>query len=462
MTENKENIILPGNLRDALTKNLQAKFHNPLRFYVPNSPTHERFDNCTAKEVWFMGANRSGKTTANVVRALRFALGEHPTIKVPVPNIGRFVVTDAENGIVKILMPELERWAPKGSIAKIRPSRDGYPSEIYFRNGSVMYIMRYTQDKKSFEGSKFHWCAMDEPMPRHVYTACKRGLVDYGGHFWATLTVTDDNPDAYWIYDEIWFEGQKPEGERRLEIFNVDIYSNPHLDRNEVDAFVKALTPAEREARACGRFVQMVGRIYGGYFEDREPWVIDSVPIPYDYRRIECVDPSHSDKPWVVLFAAVDSDERIIIYDEINQSGTISDIARAIEHKRDKKPALTIIGVDSQQTNVVTGVSMRNEFAKLDISTVLATRDVEGGIHQVKERLKLDPIFHRPKLVILRNCIRTRHDMMHYLRGRDGKPAQPHSDAADCLRYICQASPITRSPFKKAESIGLKPQGRCY
>src|SRR3990167_7502062 len=71
----------------------RRKRENPLAFYTPHDKQIE-FHNQTNPIRIFLAGNRLGKTTGGAIEAIWYALGKHPTKKIPTPNEGWVVSVD--------------------------------------------------------------------------------------------------------------------------------------------------------------------------------------------------------------------------------------------------------------------------------------------------------------------------------------------------------------------------------
>ena len=91
----------------------QASISPGINSYKPH-PSQEKFHRSLHKEKLYIGGNRSGKTVASVTEMVQWLTGEHKfrTDLPPPPVRGRCVAVDIEDGIKKIILPELIKWVP--------------------------------------------------------------------------------------------------------------------------------------------------------------------------------------------------------------------------------------------------------------------------------------------------------------------------------------------------------------
>jgi len=136
---------------------------------------------------FFLGGNRSGKSTAGFVEDILLATGKHKYLKKwKTPCKGLVVVQDFETHGKNILEPKFEEWTPKGDIIRYDRNQTGAIKKIFFKCGSVIDVASHDQDIKVFEGTDYDFVHFDEPPPRKIFVAVWRGLTDRGGLLFMT------------------------------------------------------------------------------------------------------------------------------------------------------------------------------------------------------------------------------------------------------------------------------------
>ena len=124
-------------------------------------------------------------------------------------------------------------------------------------------------------GTSFH---LDEPCPRPMFVAHKRGLVDRNGKFWINCTPLSE----MWINDEFvppdknvveaapeGIDFDKLEGGGAEPIYDyVVIYDNPYNSKEAIAEFEAGLNREERECRLHGLPFNMAGLIYKEFVYD--------------------------------------------------------------------------------------------------------------------------------------------------------------------------------------------------
>lgn len=278
---------------------------------------------------YFIGSNRSGKSTAGFVEDIRLATGQHPYLpNWKTPCRGVVIVQDFENAAKNILEPKFNEWSPSGSIDKIERNQMGAIRKIIYKNGSIIDVLSHDQDIKVFEGSDYDFAHFDEPPPHKIYTAVWRGLTDRGGIMYITATPLA----SPWLYKEI----KKAEiGDKLRFLVKVNINQNAknigggdiELGRKRIEDFAELLPESERAARLDGESIVMQGLIFKKF--DERHHMIPEFDIPARWKIYESIDP-HAQKPWAVSWIAEsDNGYKILLKSEYFE-GSIETIANQI------------------------------------------------------------------------------------------------------------------------------------
>src|SRR5882724_11540372 len=94
---------------DVFRAGLRRAITNPtIRGYRP-MPIQKQFHESKARGKVFLGGNRAGKTTAGGAETVQRMTGEHPNQK-RFPVKLRAIGTNWEDGVKKIIMPEIAKW----------------------------------------------------------------------------------------------------------------------------------------------------------------------------------------------------------------------------------------------------------------------------------------------------------------------------------------------------------------
>lgn len=398
------------------------------------------------------GGNRSGKTTCGGMEFLFHVTGHYPEWypkdkRYMYPVKGRIIATDFSKGVGEVIVPFLEEWLDMSLVAKKQRNPLGIPIKWILKNGSVFDILTHEQTLTTFEGWKGHIAWFDEPPPRDKYVATLRGLVDYRGRAWLTLTPLSQP----WIYDEIFAS----QNSKKIFVVTTDIRDNPHLSEEAIKSFESSLTEEEKEARIHGRFMHLTGLVYKEFnpnFHICEPLT----PRP-DWTKYFAIDP-HERMPTAVLWMAVDKRDNHWIYDELwLRDMDIEQIAHAINvQEGEVKPRIRLIDPHNDKDNVAAGgFNIRKELMKYGVYCERANSDPQLGKSRIRQALKMQysPMLKMevPKLRVCRNCTQTIYEFQHYIWEDYKRNKEDHdlkeqvkkkSDhLMDCLRYIYNWGP---------------------
>lgn len=425
-----------------------------------------------------LGSNRSGKSVAGVNEAIAHSLGYRPWLPkdhpnhivrlcngkpIPVPNIGRVIAQDFEQAIRQTIWPKYEEWAPKHLFKNIVRSPRKVPQVLTFTNGSVVYFMSNDQDDMAFEGPNGHWVWADEPIDYKKYIGLKRGLIDFSGHMWMTMTPLSQP----WIADVIMSRANEPGSGARTYKFSVWDNCNDnggYLTRKDIEEFLSDLREDELEARLHGNFLHLAGRIYKTW-EPRPPFWVEPFDIPLSWPRVCLIDP-HTRKPIAVLWLAISPENQVYAYRSLYDPRlrTVEDVAAKIKelegwpdrdkpHELSEPIVLRIIDSSANEKERVAGMSIKHSFGRHGIMCHDAQkRNAQSGydaIHQALRRGKYE--WDEPILVVFNTCRAVKQNFENFcyeewgsnrqrdLRGEKDAVRKSHDDFIDLIRYYFQS-----------------------
>jgi len=425
-----------------------------------------------------LGSNRSGKSVAGCNEAIAHSLGYRPWLPpdhpnhivrlcdgqpIPVPNIGRVIAQDFEQAIRQTIWPKYEEWAPKHMIKRVVRSPRKVPQVLEFTNGSIVYFMSNDQDDMAFEGPNGHWVWADEPIDYKKYVGLKRGLVDFSGHMWMTMTPLTQP----WIADIIMARANEPDSGARTYKFSVwdnCVDNGGYLPREAIEEFLADLREDELEARLHGNFLHLAGRVYKEW-EPRPPYWVEPHKIPNHWPRVRLIDP-HTRKPIAVLWLAVNPDNQVFAYRALYNPRlrTIADVADEIKrlegwegrdrpHAQSEPIAASIIDSSANEKERIPGMSIKSALAQHGITCADAHKqNAEAGydaIHQALRRGKYE--WDEPALVVFNTCAAVKQNFENFcfdewgsnrqreLRGEKDSVRKAHDDFIDLLRYYFQS-----------------------
>jgi phage terminase large subunit-like protein len=397
------------------------------------------------------GGNRTGKTTSGGMEFLWHVTGIYPdwypkdqryngAIK------GRIIAKDFQKGVGEVIIPFMDEWLDMSLVKKTTKNPMGIPIKWYLKNGSVFDILTHEQSTEQFEGWKGHIAWFDEPPPRDKYVATLRGLVDYQGRRWLTLTPLTQP----WIYDEVYTNPDE-----NTFCVTMDITENKYLSKDAIAEFESSLTEEEKEARLHGRFLHLSGLIYKEF--DANTHVVPSVDVKPQWSRYMAIDP-HERTPTAVLWLAVDPHENMWIYDELWLGDMdIKSIAQAINVQEGALPAnVKLIDPHADKDNVAAGgFNVRKELMKNGVFCIRANSDPMLGKSRIKQALtpRYSHVLAKmvPQLHIAAHCKQTIYEFQHYIWDEYKRNAEDYDKKEtakkkndhfmDCLRYIFNYGP---------------------
>ena len=433
---------------------------------------HEKqvpFHTSPAKGRLFIGGNRSGKTVGGAVEAVWWATGTHPFLRTPEPPTqGRIVSVDFINGVEKIVRPEVARWMPASAL-KGGSWDSAYDKELRIltlENGSTIEFMSYDQILEKFAGTSRNYIWFDEEPPQDIFTECKLRLLDTGGSWWITMTPVEG---MTWTYDDIYIAART---DSNLFVIEVDTTENPHINPGEIDIIMSGLSEDEKNARIHGRYVQRGGLIYKNFSPTNIIPPIDPKELlTQGWMLFNGMDHGFNN-PTAWLWAAVDKDGRIVVYDEHYRSGDIVKLHAEAVHIRNQQhgivPSYNVGDPSIRNTDPITGTSVQLEYIEFGIPIVLGVNDVAAGINRVA-RLIGHPPSSPNQLFICSNCTSTLWEMARYRwatwaikrhdfeKNRKEEPNKKDDHAMDALRYL-----VASRPQIEDESIPEEVGSRGY
>lgn len=420
-------------------------------------------------------ANGCGKSTALVNEGYANILGYRPwdgttnglTRNRPVRVL--FCVEDFQHSAEEDLVPMLEAAIIPESIIKIERLATGKPHKWHLKDGSIVKIMSYNQDKLAFEGSVWDYVGFNEPPPRQIFAGLLRGATKIGGRL--AFAMTPIGEESAWIHDELYeigYSSDNPDGDPDIHCITANIWDDGfHRSDEDKRKFVSRLDADEREAREWGRFKFLVGRIYKRF--DESVHVLDPdvvLPLLSDPRvPIGIVCDPHDRRPFAIGWFLVTPRNEIIFFDE-SPSGeyhhTIKSSDKSVSHYAEEMRAFEAAHHScnwylmdpnyGKQRRVETLQSIQEAFEDEGFFFDTDIRDsLPEGHLAVKEYLGWDtgqPMSdeNRPKIYFTSNCINLIYAVKKYswkshrhetASSVTSKPGELGKDFADLIRYTC-------------------------
>ena len=397
---------------------------------------------------FFLGGNRSGKTVGGAVEVIHHLKGEHPFQKLPWsgPLRGRGVAVDIEDGLKKIMLPEIAKWIPRSLLinGSWEDSYDKQSRILTCANDSMMDFLTYEQDTEKHAGTSRHFVWFDEEPPKNIFDENMLRLVDVGGHYWITMTPL---LGLTWIYNDyvlpIMIEGVNNPNVTIIEVHTDD---NPHINLQVLEVLLQGMSQEDKDARRKGKFLAHAGLIYPNF--DEEKHVIP--PLRYEdihYPIVAGMD--HGTRnPTAWVFGFVDGDGVLTIFHVHYATGWRVDEHAEYVHNFCAENNLDLYYVVGDpaitQVSGITNTSVHSTYAECGVSIVLGNNAVNHGIDRVKYYLD------HGLLRVTEDCKPLIREFREYRWSKQNKknlndpretPTKTNDHALDALRYLVVSRP---------------------
>ena len=150
-----------ADLKAQLTSALRRTSVSPSIFGYRPQLHQENFHRSEKIGRLFLGGNRAGKTVAGAAETVMWLTGKHPYWQKFKPPIrARAVGVDFDNGVNRIMKPEIARWIPPSELinGSWEDSYEKSSRTLTLNNGSTLEFMSYDQDVDKFAGTSRHFC----------------------------------------------------------------------------------------------------------------------------------------------------------------------------------------------------------------------------------------------------------------------------------------------------------------
>lgn len=417
------------------------KRHYAIRYYAvrpdlsvsgPN-PVQIKFHSDDHQGRIVSAANRVGKTKMGTNEDVAYALGYRPwlaeddphrKVNIRVPNKGLICGETFGEQVDKVLIPKLLGDAesrtpgaiPTQEIAQALKNQQGIINYIRYKNGSEQFLQSYDQKVDLFESADYDYAHFDEPPPRPIYIAVKRGLTDRNGKWWMTMTPLKEP----WIYDELF---SRPD----VAVFYGMIEDNLGfgLTQAGIDSFASDLTEDEKEARLRGRYFHLTGLVYKSYDKLHR---IKRFDIPPSWPIWNHID-THTRTPHHSIWVTVDPQGRKYVCGELRNSdptNRVKAMAEAIltyekvkfnrDHPRRIDDVVRLMDPSASAPNPVDGLSIWDAFADMGIRCRAGSKNRDSGILLTQAALQHDVAKGMyPELYFFDDLAGIHFEMTHYI-----------------------------------------------
>lgn len=466
-----------------LSQALRRTTQRPTIYGYRPHPKQEQFHMNTKTGALLIGGNRSGKTTGGAAESIYRLKGEHPNKHVPPsPVRGRGVAVDFDHGVAKIMLPEIARWIPPSLL--INGSWDDSYSKgertLTLTNNSFMEFLTYEQEVDKHSGTSRHFVWFDEEPPEEIYNENMMRLIDVQGSWYITMTPVEG---LTWVFDRI-YQSAKDGARSDVAIIEIDTDENTYISAAEIDVYLTGLSDEDKEARRQGKFIQRGGLIYANKHFSPEVNVIPDIVGTERWATIKKggwalvsgMDHGFTN-PTVWLWAACDTEGRIIIFEEYSKTKEIvkshSQQILSIERNLGIRPAYRVGDPSIKNVDPITGTSIQLEYIRNGLPIVPGNNDVKAGIEAVAS------LFANKKLFITERCQYLIWELNRYrwatwstkkvAANHDNKeqPMKKNDHACDALRYIVasrykfdtQVDEKPDNPFRMNSALAMGAEG---
>lgn len=311
------------------------------------------------------------------------------------------------------------------SYGTYNPQSGWIKRTIVLGNNSILGYKTYDQGKSSFQSDSLDLIWLDEECSWELFQECLARLTDRNGLLLFTFTALSGFTK---LVDFLY------SGDPNVQLFNLSMLDNPYISAEAKKIFLSVVDADEKDARVYGTVTTKSGLVYKE-FKPR----LHVVP-GFDYKTrvkrnrdrfmligsIDC----HIRTPHRYLEVLWDKevDEAYVVAELVapEESMNIASFSALLKQLRgDCVPELTLIDTSSMAPLISTATpgenaeqdessSIRAEFFKAGIQTVLAAKDVGVGIQLVKQRLLPQAKTATPRLFVLDSCTEFLKEIARY------------------------------------------------
>lgn len=412
-------VVRQNRLAQLLRKRKQLKEENGIVFYRPH-PKQDMFHRAGNYRFRYVRAgNRFGKSALGAIEDISWALGERPwygeddparTAGIPQKPTKGLVICNDWDKATEIFTSEaaghgrgkMFQYLPKHALISKHKNHSGAIDQLVIQGkyglSSIHFdtVKSFLQNPMSQESSNWDWIHVDEPIPRDMWIAVSRGLIDTGGHAWFACTPLDQP----WINDffipgrNIKLEESKPLINGTKWMIVGSIYDNPTLTKADIEEYATSLTEDEKQCRLHGIPLASAGMVYKQFSWDKHVyreapfgWETPFNP-PANYTIRFAIDP-HPRTPHAVLFAATAPTGEVFFFEEIFEQCVISTLCEKI--KEVIAGRFVLPGICDPLGFIPSPIderSMADDMADNGIHVVKSMKDPARGILAVQKELR--------------------------------------------------------------------------
>ncbi len=395
------------------------------------------------------GSYRSGKSTAMLIKVVNICRFEPKSQFL----IGRYFHADLVGDTYEILFHE-----QNGLLNKRLGKWNKQTKRFSFHNGSAIFF-RHLDNSAGLKGMTLtgYYIEQAEQIKESVWQDIRSRLSGWGNPKSksspysryvmenagnpnvrptpSTYEFLGCNPDATSF---IWkkFIGKEIKG---WEQWHLTMWDNEiNLGKEYIEQQIRDNNEIWVKRYVYGSWETAEGVIYtefnDGHIRDYQS--LSTYESQYGKSKFICVlDPGLSHK-FGVIFALVTSKKKIIVVDEIYETGKIAqemaDLIKARILTFGRKPDLFIMDFAANKKDGTSGKSYQDIFRENGIITVNAKKNVIEGINEVKNALL------KNMLSISRNCKNLKEEFQMYIwhKTEPDTPVKANDHLLDCVRYL--------------------------
>lgn len=447
--------------------------------YRPHSKQAKFHAAANHKRRYLRTGNRFGKSTCGAAEDVAFALGARlwlpesdPVRQLGIPRRstkGLILVADWDKASETFTNQEtgkaqgkLFQMIPKDRIGHIHKNQAGEIAMIEVKNvfggTSTIYldtIRSFMSNPMGQESSQWDWIHVDEPIPKRMWEANARGLIDTNGSAWFTCTpITEQWINEEFLpvklmkssFDDGWTRSDNP----IFWIMTGSSYDNTTVDRSGIDIFASSLDEATRASRIFGLPKASQGLVYPEF--DQDTHVYSDLPLgwkdfdePPENYTVRVVIDTHPRTPHAVHFWATAPTGEAFCYNEIFSTcgGLISNLCEAIiEQLKGRMPYEILLEPAAFITSPTDGRSFADVFVEYGLDVEPASKELAAGIKITKQALGKTRFLRFNSC-----CTETLREFYTYVWDKEKeKPVDKDDHMMECLYRACTAGLDWRDP----------------
>lgn len=464
-------LLLAKRELDLERRRAQIRTENGLLGYHPHPKQHGFHAAASYHYRYMRTGNRFGKSEMGAAEDVAFALGYRPWypegdplryLGIPNhPTKGLIITVDwdkskevfTENSADGPNLGKLFKYIPRNCLGQPTKNHSGKIDRIpvKHRSGgwSVIHldtVASFKQNPLAFESGSWDWLHVDEPIPEAAYKAIIRGFADRDGKAWFTCTPLSEP----WI-DSKFIPDMEDQTKADLTVAHGDFwmdtgssYDNPYNTIEAINRVMAQYTDEERETRLTG-----IPKAYHGLVFKEFSWNLHVLKNPPPGWRDWSTPPSnyciryaidyHFRKNDAVLFIATSPQEISYVYEEIWEQLLIDDEVLRIKSVLGSHVAQPgLVDPLASTPNKVTDSTAMDEYRRLGLAVLPATKDPVNGIRAVKSLLKARTKTNQPVLYFNPACRRTLFEISRGFIWDDdeNKPIKKNDDMMENLHRL--------------------------